>query len=78
MARRSIELPWGEEVPLIRLLSGQREVIRSVLSHWMEGGGVGPGVTDEALMKRLAGEAGIAVSRRTVNEVRRLLTGAGR
>ncbi len=32
----------------------------------------------ESLMKRLAGEAGIAVSRRTVNEVRRLLTAPGR
>lgn len=75
VARRSVELPWGEEVPLKSLLTGQRAVVLSVLGRWMEKGEVGPRVTDEALMRRLAGEAGIAVSRRTVNECRRLLHG---
>ncbi|MDE2290892.1 MAG: hypothetical protein KGL53_02310 [Elusimicrobia bacterium] len=71
VANRSVTLPWGEEAPLKSLLTGQRYVLVSILSDWVEKGLVRAGVTDEELMKRLASEAGITVSRRTVNEVRR-------
>lgn len=71
VGNRSVRLPWGEEVPLKTLLSGQRLVILSILSEWERRGELGAGVTDEALMRRLASESGIAVSRRTVNECRR-------
>jgi len=74
---RSVELPWGQEVPLKDLLSGQRMVILSLLARWNQAGEIGPRTTDEQLMRRLAEEAGIAVSRRTVNECRRKLLGAG-
>jgi hypothetical protein len=73
---RSVELPWGQEIPLKDLLSGQRLVILSLLARWNESGEIGPRTTDEQLMRRLAHEAGIAVSRRTVNECRRKLLGA--
>jgi hypothetical protein len=73
---RSVELPWGQEVPLKNLLSGQRVVVMSLLSRWNEDGGIGLRTTDEQLMHRLAGEAGITVSRRTVNECRRKLLGS--
>jgi len=68
---RSLELPWGQEVPLKSLLSGQRVVVLSILEQWLDAGEIKAGVTDEELMRRLAGEHGIAVSRRTVNECRR-------
>lgn len=71
VSNRSVLLPWGEEIPLKGLLTGQRFVLVSILSDWLEKGVVRPGVTDEELMKRLAGSSGITVSRRTVNEVRR-------
>lgn len=70
-ANRSVVLPWGEEAPLKGLLTGQRYVLLSILADWVEKGRVKRGVTDEELMARLAKEAGITVSRRTVNEVRR-------
>lgn len=70
---RSVELPWGEEAPLKSLLSGQRVVVMSILNAWLEAGEVRPGVTDDELMRRLAREHGISVSRRTVNECRRKL-----
>lgn len=70
-ANRSVVLPWGEEAPLKALLTGQRFVLLSILSDWVDKGRVKRGVTDEELMSRLAKEAGITVSRRTVNEVRR-------
>ncbi|MBI5594598.1 MAG: hypothetical protein HY928_00765 [Elusimicrobia bacterium] len=71
VANRSVLLPWGQESPLKSLLTGQRFVLVSILSDWLEKGLVRGGVTDEELMKKLANEAGITVSRRTVNEVRR-------
>ncbi|MBI3297237.1 MAG: hypothetical protein HYZ75_03670 [Elusimicrobia bacterium] len=74
VSNRSVALPWGKEVPLKSLLTGQRFVLMSILADWMEKGAVGGGITDETLMRRLADEAGINVSRRTVNEVRRKLT----
>lgn len=72
VSHRSIRLPWGEEVPLKALLTGQRVVILSILGDWRRRGEIGPAMTDERLMRRLAEECGIAVSRRTVNECRRL------
>lgn len=73
ISRRSIVLPWGEEVPLKVLLTGQREVLLSILGEWNRTGVIRPGVTDERLMVKLAEETGISVSRRTVNECRRKL-----
>jgi RNA polymerase sigma-54 factor len=73
VGNRSAQMPWGEEVPLKSLLSGQRSVILSILSEWRERGELGDELTDERLMRRLAGEAGITVSRRTINECRRKL-----
>lgn len=75
---RSVELPWGREAPLKDLLCGQRVVVMSLLSRWSEEGGIAPRTTDEQLMRRLAQEAGITVSRRTVNECRRKLLGSQR
>ncbi len=74
ISRRSVVLPWGEEVPLKYLLTGQREVLLEILKEWRRTGIMRPGITDESLMVRLAEEAGITVSRRTVNECRRKLT----
>ncbi|TPW21598.1 MAG: rpoN [Elusimicrobia bacterium] len=71
VSNRSVVLPWGTEAPLKGLLTGQRFVLLSILADWVEKGRVKRGVTDEELMSRLAKEAGITVSRRTVNEVRR-------
>ncbi len=71
ISNRSVQLPWGEEVPLKSLLTGQRVVILSILTDWFGEGEIAKGVTDEMLMQRLAQEAGITVSRRTVNECRR-------
>ena len=73
VGRRSVELPWGEEIPLKRLLTQQRAVVLLILSHWLEQGDIQPGVTDDQLMRRLADEAGINVSRRTVNQCRHKL-----
>ena len=76
---RSAQTPWGEEVSLKSLMTSQRSVILAVLSEWRDRGGLDEAVTDERLMRRLATEAGITVSRRTVNECRRkLLAGKGR
>ncbi|MEK7746760.1 MAG: hypothetical protein AAB576_08850 [Elusimicrobiota bacterium] len=75
VGRRSVELPWGEEIPLKALLCGQRAVVLSVLSHWFEIGAVAGKMTDDSLMRRLADETGISVSRRTINECRRKLLG---
>jgi hypothetical protein len=74
VGNRSTQMPWGEEIPLKTLLSSQRSVILSVLGEWRERGELGDDLTDEKLMRRLASEAGITVSRRTVNECRRKLS----
>ncbi len=71
ISRRSIVLPWGEEVPVKELLTGQREVLLCILKEWKRLGFIASGVTDESLMVKLAEETGITVSRRTVNECRR-------
>lgn len=75
VSNRSVQLPWGEEVPLKSLLTGQRIVILSIMTDWLSEGRMGKGITDEVLMQRLAQESGITVSRRTVNECRRKLLG---
>ena len=68
LSSRSVRLPWGREVPLIELVPGRRNILRGVLSLWLEeGGALG---TDEHLAQRLKKEYGISVSRRTVNAVR--------
>jgi hypothetical protein len=72
IGRRSVRLPWGEEVALKVLLSGQREVLLSILNEWRRVGEL-EGHTDDDLMRRLADDKGVSVSRRTVNECRRLL-----
>ncbi|MFH2203552.1 MAG: hypothetical protein ABIJ96_10585 [Elusimicrobiota bacterium] len=77
IANRSVELPWSEEVPIKELLSGQRVVVLSILQDWHDAGGLGKGVTDEMLMRRLAEETGINVSRRTINDCRRKLPHSG-
>jgi len=73
ISNRSVVAPWGAEIPLKSLLTGQRVVMLSILSYWAAHGRVGRKVTDEELMRCLAQEAGITVSRRTVNECRRRL-----
>jgi hypothetical protein len=70
---RCVELPWGVEVPLKSLLSGQRSVVLAILLRWRANGEIPESATDERLMRRLANECGISVSRRTVNECRRKL-----
>ena len=73
VGNRSAQMPWGEEIPVKTLLSSQRSVILSILGEWCKRGELGDDLTDETLMRRLASEAGITVSRRTVNECRRKL-----
>jgi len=75
---RSIRLPWGEEVPLRALMVGQREVILSLLAQWRQPGSSAGRETDESLREKLSREAGIRVSRRTVNECRRVLDSQGK
>ncbi|MFH1723883.1 MAG: hypothetical protein ABII00_04590 [Elusimicrobiota bacterium] len=75
VSNRSVLMPWGEEVPLKLLLTGQRVVILAILAEWRDQGRLGKGVTDEELTRRLAHESGITVSRRSVNECRRKLLG---
>ena len=65
---RSVQLPWGKEVPLIALLPGRRRVLREILSDWIAS--AGPHETDAVLADRLRSERGIKISRRTVNAVR--------
>ncbi|HVE13329.1 MAG TPA: hypothetical protein VNI01_08050 [Elusimicrobiota bacterium] len=67
LAGRSVRLPWGPELPLIRLVPGRRNVLREVMGRWLAEGGDS---TDRAFADRLRKDYGIAVSRRTVNAVR--------
>lgn len=64
---RSVQLPWGKEVPLITLVPGRRRVLREIMGLWLE---TGARATDASLVERLKSEYGIRVSRRTVNAVR--------
>ncbi|MBI4056567.1 MAG: helix-turn-helix domain-containing protein [Elusimicrobia bacterium] len=70
---RSVQLPWDEEVPLKNLMTGQRMVVFSILSYWQQQGDLSPQITDEKLMRRLADDFGISVSRRTINAIRHIL-----
>lgn len=70
MAKRRLRLPWGEELPMIGLVPGQRHVLKDILGLWLKDD---PGQTDAALARRLKKERGIDVSRRTVNAVRHAL-----
>ncbi|MEK6544328.1 MAG: hypothetical protein AABZ44_07850 [Elusimicrobiota bacterium] len=72
VGRRSILLPWGEEMPLKSLLTSQRTVILTILKHWIETDKLATMSTDGLLTEKLAQEYGIVVSRRTVNQCRRL------
>lgn len=71
---RSMNLPWGKEVPLSYLLPGSRKVVRDIVGQWLEGG---ERMTDAAAASRLKSEYGIALSRRTLNAVRHELTRKG-
>lgn len=68
LSGRSVRLPWGLEVPLIRLVPGRREVLRTILTMWRDDQDMSG--TDAGIADRLLKEYGIRVSRRTVNAVR--------
>lgn len=68
LAGRSLRLPWGKEAPLIKLVPGQRKVLREILSRWLER--PDPKESDARLAERLMREYRIRVSRRTINTVR--------
>lgn len=70
LSKRRLRLPWGEEVPMIALVPGQRHVLKDIVSLWLK---EDPAQTDGALALRLKKERGIDVSRRTVNAVRHAL-----
>ena len=68
--RRCVKLPWGDEVPLVFLLSSQREVLNFILDDSL----VNPGfnnLSDRVLAERVNKDYGIKVSRRSLNECRR-------
>ncbi len=67
LSRRSVRLPWEEEVPVIFLLPGRRRVLREIVETWLKNS---PVMTDAELTAKLKAERGISVSRRTVNAVR--------
>ncbi len=67
LSRRSVRLPWEEEVPLISLLPGRRRVLRELVEIWLKDS---PTMTDAEIALKLKMERGISVSRRTVNSVR--------
>ncbi|MDE2490666.1 MAG: hypothetical protein KGM24_07445 [Elusimicrobia bacterium] len=75
LARRTVRLPWGPEVPMISLVPGQRHVLKDILGQWIA---ASPAQTDAALARRLKTERGIDVSRRTVNAVRHALRESAR
>lgn len=68
VAGRSVELPWGEEAPIIELLPGRRRVLRLIVAGLLARPGGGP--RDPEIAKFLLREHGIRVARRTVNAVR--------
>ncbi len=70
LARRSLRLPWGPEVPMISFVPGQRRVLKELLSIWLR---ETPKATDAEFARRLKSERGIDISRRTVNAVRHAL-----
>ncbi len=75
LSGRTVRLPWQQEVPLITLVPGRRNVVRRIMAEWLKAQGA---QTDAALAERLSKEYGIKVSRRTVNAVRHeLQTPAG-
>lgn len=74
ISNRAVRAPWGEEIPMKSLLTGQRVVILAILSEWARQGQITDQVTDDELTRRLAEESAISVSRRTINDCRRLLT----
>lgn len=71
LSGRSVQLPWGKELPLIRLIPGRRKVLREIMGEWLESG---VNATDAEFAQRLQREYGIKISRRTVNAVRHELT----
>lgn len=73
LSGRSVQMPWGKEIPLIRLLPGRRKVLREIMGGWLD---AGVKATDAELVERLKKEHGIKISRRTVNAVRHELAGA--
>lgn len=73
LGHRTVRLPWGEEVPMISFVPGQRRVLKDILGLWIA---EDPKQTDADLARRLKKERGIDVSRRTVNAVRHVLTTA--
>ena len=68
MSGRSVLLPWGEEIPLIGLAPGRRQVVRAVLATFLDKQTACE--TDAGLAARLEKEYGIRLSRRTVTAVR--------
>ncbi|NNN05753.1 MAG: hypothetical protein HKL90_07615 [Elusimicrobia bacterium] len=71
LARRTLRLPWGPEVPMISFVPGQRRVLKELLSGWLR---ENPDKTDADFARRFKVERGIDISRRTVNAVRHALT----
>ncbi|MBI3291192.1 MAG: hypothetical protein HYZ73_00020 [Elusimicrobia bacterium] len=66
--QRSLITPWGEERPLADFLPSQRRVLRAWLVRFARE--TQGRVTDETLRQRLAREAHLTVSRRTVTALR--------
>ncbi|MEK7287081.1 MAG: hypothetical protein AAB091_00785 [Elusimicrobiota bacterium] len=67
---RSVVLPWGEEAPAARLLCGNRQVLESVLKE-LSRVPENRRLSDRVVGERTRRDFNLAVSRRTINEIRR-------
>lgn len=67
LSGRSVKLPWNEEIPLSDLVPGRRNVMRDIISRWLEKDAQ---ESDSQFAARLRDEYQIRISRRTVNAVR--------
>jgi DNA-directed RNA polymerase specialized sigma54-like protein len=65
---KSVEVPWGEEIPLKDLFAEKKEVIKEFLKEIINGS---KKITDKELTQIVKNKFGISLSRRSLNEYRR-------
>lgn len=68
---KNIDTPWGREIPLKKLFSGPAQFKKELLRQLIEKNKIP--LSDEAIRRRLWEQFGVAISRRSVTELRHQL-----
>ncbi|MFH1619482.1 MAG: hypothetical protein ABIG11_06205 [bacterium] len=67
LSNKSVQMPWGLEVPLSALIPSAKQINRGLLYELLS---ANPGLSDEKLRRLMEAEHGVKLSRRSISQYR--------